>query len=103
MADFSHSFRRKDPDRPVIVVRDDYQSYFSVYIKNTLVLDLRRVALPHYSPDLNPIGQIWKSVEYALLPRDTSDLATYRSHICTVFQNYADRPSFAEPWIERFC
>ena len=65
-------------------------------------LNLTRVALPPYSPDLNPIEQIWKSVKRDLSPRDTPDVDTYRSMICDIFHDYASRLSFAEAWAERF-
>jgi len=65
-------------------------------------LNIIRVALLPYSPDLNPIEQIWKSVKRDLSPRDTPDLDTYRSMICDVFHDYAGRLSFAEAWVERF-
>lgn len=65
-------------------------------------LDLTRVSLPRYSPDLNPIEQLWKCVKRDLSPLDAPDLETYRSLICDVFHDYAHRLSFAEAWIERF-
>lgn len=65
-------------------------------------LDLIRVALPRYSPDLNPIEQIWRCVKRDLSPRDAADLDTYRSLIADIFHSYADQCSFAESWIDRF-
>lgn len=65
-------------------------------------LDLIRVALPRYSPDLNPIEQIWRCVKRDLSPRDAADLDTYRSLIAEIFHSYADQRSFAESWIDRF-
>jgi len=65
-------------------------------------LNLIRVALPRYSPDLNPIEQIWRCVKRDLSPRDAADLDSYRSLIVEIFHNYADQRSFAESWIDRF-
>lgn len=64
--------------------------------------DIIRVSLPRYSPDLNPIEQIWHNVKRDLSPLDAPDLETYRSLICDVFHNYAHRLSYAEAWIEQF-
>lgn len=65
-------------------------------------LNLIRVALPRYSPDLNPIEQIWRCVKRDLSPLDAADLDTYRSLITDVFHDYADHLGFAESWIDRF-
>lgn len=100
---FSHSIRQKNPDRPIIIVCDNFSSHFAEYIDTVVErLDLTRVALPRYSPDLNPIEQIWKSVKRDLSPLDAPDLETYRSLIHDVFHDYAHRLSFAESWIDRF-
>ncbi|QKY18804.1 transposase (plasmid) [Halorubrum sp. CBA1229] len=65
-----HKIREKNPDRPIIIVCDNFLSHFSEYINNIVEeIDMTRVALPRYSPDLNPIEQIWWSVN-----RDLSSL-----------------------------
>lgn len=85
------------------MVCDNFSSHFAEYVDKTVNrLGITRVALPRYSPDLNPIEQIWASVKRDLSPRDAPDLDTYRSLIRRVFHQYADRLSFAEAWIERF-
>ena len=100
---FSHSIRQKNPDRPIIIVCDNFSSHFAEYVDKTVdKLDLTRVALPRYAPDLNPIEQIWKSLKRDLSPLDAPDLDSYRTLITEVFHNYADRLNFAESWIERF-
>jgi transposase len=58
--------------------------------------------LPRYSPDLNPIEQIWKSVKRDLSPLDAADLDEYRELIRKTFHQYSHRISFAARWIERF-
>ena len=100
---FSHSIRQKNPDRPIIIVCDNFSSHFAEYVDKTVEkLDLLRVALPRYSPDLNPIEQIWKSLKRDLSPLDAPDLDAYRTLIVEIFHKYADRLSFAESWTDRF-
>jgi len=103
LAIFSHSIRQQNPDRPIVIVCDNFSSHFADYVdKVAEQLDLSRVALPRYSPDLNPIEQIWRCVKRDLSPRDAADLDSYRSLITEIFHNYADQRSFAESWIDRF-
>jgi putative transposase len=100
---FSHSIRQKNPDRPIILVCDNFSSHFADYVDTTVEeLNIHRVALPRYSPDLNPIEQIWKNVKRDLSPRDAPDLDAYRSLICDIFHEYSDQLSFAQSWIDRF-
>lgn len=65
-------------------------------------LNITRVALPPYAPDLNPIEQIWKSVRRDLSPLDASDLDHFRELIADIYHRYADQLSFAKWWIDRF-
>ncbi|RAW43847.1 hypothetical protein DQW50_17525 [Halorubrum sp. 48-1-W] len=100
---FSHKIREKNPERPIIIVCDNFSSHFAEYVDNIVKqLDLTRVALPRYSPDLNPIEQIWKSVKRDLSPLDAPDVETYRTLICDIFRKYAHRLSFARAWVDRF-
>lgn len=85
------------------MVCDNFSSHFADYVDTVVEkLDITRVSLPRYSPDLNPIEQIWNDVKRDLSPLDAPDLETYRSLICEVFHDYAHRLSYAEAWIERF-
>ncbi len=65
-------------------------------------LDITRVALPAYSPHLNPIEPIWNCVKRDLSPRDAEDTETFRELIRSAYDDYAERMSFATQWIEQF-
>lgn len=102
VGDFSHSIRQQNPDRPIIIVFDDFSSHFTDYIDLVVERsDLTRVALPRHSPDLNQIEQIWRYLKRDLSPRDAADLDTYCSLIADIFHRYAKQSSFAQSWIDR--
>ena len=65
-------------------------------------LNIRRVRLPRYAPDLNPIEQIWKSLKRDLSPRPAPDIDAWEQLIVERFETYAQRLSYAESWIEQF-
>jgi putative transposase len=102
LAIFSQGIRQQNPERPIVIVCDNFSSHFADYVDTVVKqLNLTRVALPRYSPDLNPIEQIWRCVKRDLSPLDAVDLDTYRSLITEIFHSCADQLSFAESWIER--
>jgi transposase len=95
--------RQANPEQPILVICDNVSSHFANDV-DTLVneLGIVRSALPRYSPDLNPIEQIWDCVKRDLSPLDAPDLDTCRELICDIFDAYADQLSFASAWIDRF-
>jgi transposase len=100
---FSQLIRQANPEQPILVICDNFSSHFAKHVDKLVVeLDIIRIALPRYSPDLNPIEQIWDCVKRDLSPRDAPELDTYRELICDAFDEYADRLSFASAWIDRF-
>lgn len=100
---FFEQIRQTNPDRPIILICDNFSSHFANYIDELVEeLNIRRVALPKYSPDLNPIEQIWDPLKRALSPRDLPDRETFQNLIEQLFTSYASRLSFAQSWIEQF-
>ena len=103
MAIFSHTIRANNPNKPIILICDNFSSHFTDHVDDICTqLNIRRVSLPRYSPDLNPIEQIWKSVKRDLSPLDAADLDTYRELIRDTYHKYSHQLSFAKDWIDRF-
>jgi putative transposase len=63
---------------------------------------IKLIFLPPYSPDLNPIEFIWKSIKRVISHTFIKDLNHLRRIIFEKFQEYAKRLSFADSWIEKF-
>lgn len=60
------------------------------------------VALPPYSPNLNPIERIWKTIRYELSQVGLIDsVDTLRHHIEVLFERHSQSRSFAKSWIDR--
>jgi len=65
-------------------------------------LGIYLVALPTYSPNLNPIERIWKTIRRQLSQIGMIDsVDTLRQHIRTLFEKYSQSRSFAKSWIDR--
>ena len=64
--------------------------------------NINLVFLPKYSPDLNPIEYIWKSIKRVVSRSFILDIDHMRTLIRDSFLENAKKLSFAGYWIERF-
>jgi len=60
------------------------------------------IFLPPYSPDLNPIEFIWKSIKRVISHSFIKDLGHMKKIILENFLDSASKLSFAKSWIEKF-
>ncbi|MHC1567562.1 MAG: transposase [Candidatus Syntropharchaeia archaeon] len=60
------------------------------------------VYMPPYSPDLNPIEQIWRAIKRVLSPLLIKTLDKLKEVISSSFYGLTQRISFAEKWIKKF-
>jgi len=67
---FLVKIRRKNPEKKIAIVLDNFRSHKT---KKAQILAKKLkiilVFLPPYSPDLNPIEYIWKSLKRAISPK----------------------------------
>ncbi len=61
---FLESIRKHNPRRRIIIILDNFSSHHAkAVLKKAGKLKIRLVFLPPYSPELNPIEFIWKSIK----------------------------------------
>lgn len=103
VCEFLIRIRDNNPKEKVIVILDGFSSHRAGdTIKCAERLGIRLVFLPPYSPDLNPIEYIWKSIK-----RDISSTFIYntnhiKSIIAARFGEFSSSLSFALKWISTF-
>lgn len=103
IADFLREIRNQNPDPEVIIViLDNFKSHKtelcqSVALENGIYL----VFIPPYSPDLNPIEFIWKSIRRTISKFFIESQEHLRDIIVTAFSWYSETTSFASSWIEK--
>jgi len=66
------------------------------------IVGIYLVYLPPYSPDLNPIEFIWKSIKRIVSISFVENVEVPREIIERVFHRLAKRLSFAKSWIKKF-
>ena len=65
-------------------------------------LNIELIFLPTYSPDLNPIEYIWKSIKRIISPIFFKCRETFLEVIENSFYKLAERMSFAIKWLKTF-
>ncbi|MHC1587923.1 MAG: transposase [Candidatus Syntropharchaeia archaeon] len=93
--------RRRNPGKTTIIVLDNFRSHWTRKTRRK-AKKLNMVLVPPYSPDLNPIEQIWRIIKRVLSPLFIKTLDELKKVISSSFYELTQRISFAEKWIEKF-
>jgi transposase len=69
VCEFLEQIRENNPDGLVVLILDNFRSHWANKTRGTASkLNISLVFLPPYSPDLNPIEFIWKSIKREISP-----------------------------------
>lgn len=103
VCEFLREVRERNPAGWIIIVLDNFRSHVARATRELAEsLGIVLVYLPPYSPDLNPIEQVWRGVRRRIsqvfVKSEHSLLETMRS----TFHWLAKRTSFASNWLEKF-
>ena len=103
VGEFLITIRENNPGKKIVLLCDNFNSHRAEYTGQIAIdnhTDL--IILPKYSPDLNPIEFIWKSIKKVISRYFIHDTDHMRALIRDSFLENAKRLSFAGYWIERF-
>ena len=100
---FLKSIRKSNPEKPIMVILDNFRSHHSKAVKESAEsLNIKLIFLPPYSPDLNPIEFIWKSVKRAVSISAINSEYDLKRRIKQCFEKLSSSLTFAKSWILRF-
>jgi len=103
VAEFLHQIRKSNPKGKILIILDNSKSHHAqLTIETARKLNINLVFLPSYSPDLNPIEFIWKTVKRELSSLFIETKVQIRKLIQKYFIHYSESLSFARKWIKRF-
>lgn len=103
VCEFFREIRFHNPEKEIVLILDNFRSHWAKdSLKCAEECGIRLVFLPPYSPDLNPIEFIWKSIKRVISHSFVKDLKFMKKIILENFLDYASRLSFAKSWIEKF-
>ncbi|MEN6620057.1 MAG: IS630 family transposase [Smithella sp.] len=100
---FLQSIRRMNPTAKLVILLDNFRSHHANITKEYADKNgITLVFLPPYSPDLNPIEFIWKSIRRIISRTFIRDLDHLKQIILDAFGIFGGSPSFAKAWIAKF-
>ncbi|OFV65605.1 MAG: transposase [Candidatus Syntrophoarchaeum butanivorans] len=100
---FLRRIREANPEKRIVVVLDNFRTHHAKKVKKEAEkLNISLVYLPPYSPDLNPIENVWKSVKRAVSERSPLNVKELKEAIAEAFKKLTESISFAKSWIEKF-
>lgn len=103
VCDFLSTIKNSNLGKKIIIVLDNFRSHRA---KDTLSFaaahDIELVYLPAYSPDLNPIEFIWKTIKRVISCNFVKDIVHMKNMIAETFMMHSAKLSFAKSWIEKF-
>ncbi len=92
-----------NPDCEIVIILDNFSSHKAKEtISCAMECNLRLTFLSPYSPDLNPIEFIWKSIKRIISHSFIKDVKHMRDFIKKHFKSYSSQLTYAKSWIKLF-
>jgi transposase len=86
-----------------MIILDNFRSHHAKLTTETAEkLNIDLIFLPPYSPHLNPIEYIWKTIKRELSPLYIETQKQIRELIEIHFKNHSQSLSYAKKWIKKF-
>jgi len=103
VCEFLGEIKSKNQGKNLVVVLDNFRSHRAGATVNFAKENrIKLVYLPPYSPDLNPIEFIWKSIKRVISGKFIIDSDHLKEIIRSCFQDFSSKISYAKRWIEKF-
>lgn len=96
-------YRRANPNKRLVIVLDNFSSHHAVLVRQYAAgNNIHLVYLPPYSPDLNPIEQIWRAIKREVSATFVRDYEHMAATIARAFEKLAVKRSYWEKWVKTF-
>lgn len=103
VCEFLQAIRNMNPDADIVIILDNFRSHHANKTREFAEQNrMKLVYLPPYSPDLNPIEYIWKSIRRIISRTFVQDLDHLKQVILDAFKRFGCSLSFANSWIQKF-
>ena len=100
---FLRMVRKRNPVGRIVMILDNFKPHHSPetleYAENNNIL---LIHLPPYSPDLNPIEFIWKSVKRDIFTKFLGSEEHLKYIVSNRFYWYSQKKTYARSWMKKF-
>ena len=101
--DFLREIRYRNPFNHIVMILDNFTAHRTENVAITAeILDIELIFLPPYSPQLNPIELIWKSIKKIISRTFVKNQEMMVETVETNFIELSKRKTFCRSWIEMF-
>jgi len=103
VCEFLEEIRAENIEGRILLVLDNFASHRAMVTKmKAAELDIHLVYLPPYSPDLNPIEQLWRCLKRELSTAFFSTREEFLGLIEEAYNSLSTRINFAKGWFQKF-
>lgn len=90
-------------EKPLVIVLDNYSVHHAKLLKEVCsYMNIILVHLPPYSPKLNPIEQVWRTIKSELSAEFIESEEFLVSNFERLFYENVDKKSFTSKWVDDF-
>ena len=101
--DFLERIRDENPFNHILVIPDNFSAHRTENVTITAeIMDIDLIFLPPYSPQLNPIEIIWKSIKKVISRTFVKDQNMMIETVKSNFIGLSKRKTFCQEWIKTF-
>ena len=103
VCEFLEKIVKQNPEKRIMLVLDNSRSHHAdKTIRKARKLKIILVFLPPYSPDLNPVEFLWKTIKREVSVKFIQSKEHLRNIIKNEFMKVEKSLSFAKNWMETF-
>lgn len=103
VCEFLEKIMEENRGKIIVLILDNFKAHKADKTKmKAKELGIKLVFLPPYSPDLNPVELIWKTIKREVSVRFIQSKEHLRNIIKNEFIRVEGSISFAKKWIEKF-
>lgn len=85
------------------IILDNYSTHKAVLVKKVAeILNINLIYLPEYSPDLNPIEDVWRVIKDYISRKYLKDVEHLKKLFKEEFYKIIRNPSFYTTWVQKF-
>ena len=101
--DFLREIRYNNLFNHILMILDNFSAHRTENVAITAeILDIELIFLPPYSPQLNPIETIWKSIKNVISRTFMKDQEMMVDTVKASFIEFSRSKSFCKNWVEAF-